>query len=816
MQLQLVRFSEFLVPVLRAAVNDHVVPFYVNTLQPRWNNQIKPAVSRYSKIAWHYTRSSVLPAIADGASHTYRLSRHFATTYLVPHAKRATIHVYAFSRLHIVPPIRRVYAQTLKEHVDRVVPWDIVNSFTDKSVQVSRSILVFAKDFTEEFYFMCYAIVTGDEHPSVVARLKKAQEDTARSASAKNKEDTPTAVVGHLHGFARKLSGSARQWIQVAKGWAAPAATLADDVVATIKSQTYATASAQQSQATPSAAAATSKLRSSSEIGLSASGTSTMDSLVATLTVVETVVETAVLAKPSSSETASVEGPVLPTASPAIVKNTPDFTVAPIDAKDIAWHPAVNVASFATIPGTGTTIRSIGDLADSVATPVAKSKDSIASDVTATEARVFVDTNPAVNVSEAEVAQTPLEDMPVSADDVVEESFKAEEQAPRAQSVTLDDEIQLEEGETSVPAAVVDQTTTPDAVPFLVAEDAASLVYEVRDSMAGVVADDNDRAVFDELLQSAAEAARDADKLEQFPVVVNDIDDSTSASVVVAEPDDAPAPLAPQTTMPEDSASSAESNTPALVIETLAAEGDAAVSVGIVDENVRKAASNWVKDARESISKELAQERTRSGHSSGSSSQLDDVAPEVIAPSSLPLPSQPSALEPADQQPPLDPATASVAAPVTTSTPYEAPAVPEADVASAASVDLSGEQKPIKRVPREPTAAKPIVKPVVKPVVNAPAPDIVNAPEPPPVVKPVVNAPAPDIVNAPEPPVAVDLPPLASVVEPDVPTVSTEEKTNTPAKRLKKPIADGGDASAAKSGPRKIKKTKKRVVKKSL
>ncbi|KAJ2377161.1 hypothetical protein H4S02_007726, partial [Coemansia sp. RSA 2611] len=126
-----------------------------------------------------------------------------------------------------------------------------------------------------------------------------------------------------------------------------------------------------------------------------------------------------------------------------------------------------------------------------------------------------------------------------------------------------------------------------------------------------------------------------------------------------------------------------------------------------VDEDVRKAASNWVKDARESISKELAQERTRSG----TLDELEDISAEE-------------------------------------------PVVPVAETTA----------------PAEPRRV------------------------------PVVEKPA-DLPTRPTTPVVVAKPP------------PVEEKLES-VKRLKKPAVDTASEATTK-GPRKVKKVKKRVVKKS-
>ncbi|KAJ2376131.1 hypothetical protein GGI05_007049, partial [Coemansia sp. RSA 2603] len=112
-----------------------------------------------------------------------------------------------------------------------------------------------------------------------------------------------------------------------------------------------------------------------------------------------------------------------------------------------------------------------------------------------------------------------------------------------------------------------------------------------------------------------------------FPSVLNDIE--KSETVAAASTEDSSIELTTSDTVPAAASETAIPETPSVVVEKPAvvkkdvADTDVAdtpaepatpetnSSSVDVDEDVRKSASNWVKDARKSISKEIAEERTR-------------------------------------------------------------------------------------------------------------------------------------------------------------------------------------------------------------
>ncbi|KAJ2881604.1 hypothetical protein H4R27_003983, partial [Coemansia aciculifera] len=729
-----------------------------------------------------------LPAIADGAGRAYVVSRDFATVHIVPHAKRTTVYTYVFLRKHILPPIRRVYDQNLKEYVDRVVPWEQVNS-------VCGGVWVFVRGFAEEFYFMCYTIATGDEHPVVVARLKAGEKKAGESKVEAKVED-----VGQLQGLARKVSGSARQWIQAARGWVGSAKS-------TYESRMRATVEVQWSQATEVAAVAKSVVAkpsaATSSVTMSASATSASvtssgttsavtksaatKSAVTKSAVTKSAVTTSASATSSvttsSVTTSAAATSAAATSAAAEVRHTESLTteeyVPVVTVEDIVKRPDAHVASFVSVdaePVVETPVSVTSPVAEPteestpavvyVEEPVAPANvveepvvDTAGEALTEQEEQtpdVVAETAEVPVISEAEqVVMTTPSESPVAAEgeptveqlpidlpsvgeippvlipepviSIVEAPVDIPEPAtsvieapvfiPEPAFSIIEASVDIPEPIVSIvetpapiasPAAVIPeevesvsptaehQTSLPaettDIAP-LIADDAASLIYEARDSMAGVLISDDERAVFGDLVNSANDAAGGADRLEQFPSVLNDLEDTHAEETEVPSV----APLAPQTTVPSTAS-------------------------GLVDEDVRKAASNWVKDARESISKELAQERTRAG-------TLDET--EVAEDTSV---------------------------------------LAEESVIPVVESIVS--ETPVKRIPRETTAPVAAEKPVDVPPTRSTA--AVPVAKPPPLVEEIIES----------------------------------------VKRLKKPVADAGDATTTK-GPRKIKKTKKKVVKKT-
>ncbi|KAJ2452672.1 hypothetical protein GGF42_003973 [Coemansia sp. RSA 2424] len=749
--------AEYVVPMGSSAVNDYVVPFYRDTVYPRWNEQIRPALCRYSKIVVRYTRTEVLPAIGDGASRGYVVSRDFAMTHIVPHAKRATIYTYVFLRTHVTPPIRRLYEQNLQAHVDRVVPWEHVTKVSGAVKRAGCGFLAFVKGFAEEFYFMCYTIVTGDEHPLVVSRLKKTEEEmkktttAAEAAAAKMKAvvEKPVEMGQQLQGLARKLSGSARQWIQVARGWVGSAASTAMGGVVSYESRMRATASLQWSQATEAVDVVTSVIAEELYHTESAVTTSepvvvvkeTSEELVVTVEdvvkrpdahvasfvnldteylrefVVETPAEETPIQKEEEEETPAEETRASESAIPVVV---------PVEEPVVVVEQVVELPSI-DIPAPVVSIVETPQV--DIPEPVVSVIETPSVDIPALVVNV-VDI-PSVDIPAPifKVVETLQADIPEPVVSVIEippvETFSLFETSvvatPEQEKETAPSIIEPEKE--PAPSAVEQQTTSTtetsgNAIPVL-AEEAASLVYEVRDAMAGVLIGEDERAVFSDLVKSATSGT---DKLEQFPTVLNDID----STPVVAE-ETAAAPFVPQTTVPS-----------AIALESTSV-------VGLVDEDVRKAASNWVKDARESISKELAQERTRAG-----GLPADDET-EVLLP--FVHVEETSALI-VDATTPEQLVAESVAA-----SPAQQPAEP-------------------RRVPTRVAADKPVDLPPVPP--------------------------------SPSQPTAVI--PAAEVKQQQKP--SAGEKIES-VKRLKKPVADATTGDATTKGPRKIKKTKKRIVKKS-
>ncbi|KAJ2558039.1 hypothetical protein EV175_000996 [Coemansia sp. RSA 1933] len=643
---------QYVVPFGRSAVNDYAVPFYANHVHPRWNHQIKPALCRYSRVAIEYTRSSVLPAIADGACYGYGASRDFAATYIVPHSKRVAVHVYAFFKRSVCPPVHSIYARTLQPHVDRIVPWDQVHAATEKLSTAAGAVLEVSKGFVEELYFMCYTIATGSEHPAVVARLRIASEEARRKdsgfvGSIKDRvfSDSDDGQFNHM---ARRVSGSARQWVQAARGWLGSAVGNAKDGVASYKSRFEQSATV---EVVPSQ--------------------SPMDTVVVPEEEVPLVVESTPV-HTSQSEVVVVEPSVEDMVEPSVeaVVEPPVVSVAVPDV-EVAKEATVDIPLDTSIPKQDEEEDIV------VEEPAVETLESVVLE----EEPVVLDTRapelPVVEIPEAEtvVVETQIPETPV----VIEETTVESEAAP-AVAVVSHAEIPQEEvvvsvvtvisiierpvtssSEEHVEPATVAEETSDGSVSVIVAEDAASAVYAAREAMAGIILDKDDLSKFEALVKSATEVT---ENLEAFPSVVPDTDDRIPVAApaekaekedtigpedVVESPvvekrpiqiDTPPAPASNEddmisvtTTVPEPKEVHSDSETIPVVEEErqpipevipVAKEEkeeempqqvtlEPQAQNSSVDEDVRKSAFNWVKDARKSISKELAEERTRVG-----------------------------------------------------------------------------------------------------------------------------------------------------------------------------------------------------------
>ncbi|KAJ1898810.1 hypothetical protein LPJ66_002514 [Kickxella alabastrina] len=696
------RAVDSVVPVVRCAANDYVVPFFANHVQPRWSNQVKPAICDYSHVVIAYTRSNVLPGIADGAAETWRASQSFASVHVIPHAKRSAICAYAFTKTYICPSVHFLYARTLKSHVDQVVPWEKVQVASDKAAAIAWTILDVAKSFTEELFFMFYTIITGNEHPTVVERVKKVGMEQEKELMLRAKENSVVPMVtqsaGQIKGFARKVSGSARQWVQIARGWVGSAVEVAKEGVATYTSRMAETAVQQAAKATGAAAEATKVVAEQWS-----KATEHVAKPTATATATKPVVKPTTAAIVKKAETAAA--PVVKKAQ-SVVKKA-ESVAAPITKKaetiaapvvkkaESAAAPVVKKAESAAAPvvkkaesviekvveAAGSATESAAEVIESATSVAAETVPKIFESVTSVVAKQVADTIKSITDQVAEIAKSVAEPVESAAESVVE---KATENAAEAASSVTEAAAEIFESLTSVAAKTIPEIvesvasvaaeTVPEIVEtvtsaanqfaetvksaaapvinigtakladaassvteaaasaisniaeetsilgFLakeeletieettekqppVAEDAASAILEARDAMAGIVIPAEDKAMFEDLIN----AASDSDNLEQFPQIV---DDQTTA--------DTPA-------VPEIISVIKKDVEP--VVPAAALDED---SVDSIDEDVRKSASNWVKDARKSISKELAEERTRAVTQVADTPELSAV-PEALS-----------------------------------------------------------------------------------------------------------------------------------------------------------------------------------------
>ncbi|KAJ2852312.1 hypothetical protein IWW36_000455 [Coemansia brasiliensis] len=805
---------EYVGPTVRVCVYDYMVPFYANHIHPRWNNQIRPAVCHYFKVAVQHTRTSVLPAVFDGAAHGARLSREFAFKHIVPHVRRATMHTYAFAKTKVYPPIYNAYAQTLKPHVDRIVPWDRIDPVLDNVCIYSSSLWNICKVFAEEVYFMCYTIVTGAEHPLVLEKQRKLEPlAERRDSGVLDAFKLPSQIDSDVRGVARKISGSARQWVQVARGWMGSAAGSAKSNIVSYGSRAaesaknmWSTASSLEStvvskasdvaesataavttalQMTPSewieatseaqramntitseAAAETSVVAEKAELILSVfSKVTERASAPITELIVSDEPFTVTFAHDSDvQETVFDKGNVMESAQEPIEQAIKSATEAAIKDAEKAKDAVTEAAHSFVERGTERAkpvVEQITEKVVTVAEPIqsrvteaaasaAGSLSSKAADKAATlKSKV---TEAAVNIG-ASIKDEVTEQAASMADTVVSAGNAATEAAVKsaaslestattpdilksAAEVTSAIESKLEEIIEDGPSIPVPSMDIPlvSQNATLEAEEAASVMYKARDAMAGVFVGDEERAKFGELVKNASEGV---ENLENFPSVLDDMSSDVGAKLTkisekIAKPvvskatekasearsvveravasssDSEVVESAIESSSKESSVDSAsDKHTSEDVSDTIAPEPQSPSDS--VDEDVRKSASNWVKDARKSISKELAEERTRTIVIADTTTTLTESAEASETKEAEAVPEEPAAQVLMDKTNPVS---------------VSASQKPEQ-----AKKRNAGKAEPSKSVSLEKPQASKSDKAV--PAANVPAPETTTVPKPP-------------------------------------------------------------------------------------
>ncbi|KAJ2313689.1 hypothetical protein H4R23_002739, partial [Coemansia sp. Cherry 401B] len=467
--------AEHVGPAARSCVRDYVVPFFANHVQPRWNRQVRPALAHYARVAVRYTRSSVLPALADGAAHGVRSARQLAATHVVPHARRATVAVYVFVKSNVCPPVRRAYALTLKPHVDRVVPWDRVDPVVGRLWAGTWALVDVAQTFIEECYYMAYTIVTGAEHPSVLAK-QRARDD---AAAAKTSTLDALKLAGdqgqQIHDMARKFSGSARQWIQVARGWVGAAAGSAKDNLAAYGSRATATAKDMWGQAaTEAVPAATEAAQSAATMATEAAAEQASEVSEKLKVYVQTVESAVQQAYESRAAQATEEAEPVVSEATAVVESV-ESAVA------------------------DTVVESVESLATEEAVGGVESVESL---VTETVVGVVESVESAVTDKAAEVVVSVESVVTDKAADFVDSAASIEGAVESAAS-------DLAESAASVGTAVVDSAASIESV---VAESAASIESIVADSAVSAKSAVTDAAadIVTEPLSQAAAAVSEA------------------------------------------------------------------------------------------------------------------------------------------------------------------------------------------------------------------------------------------------------------------------------------------------------------------
>ncbi|KAJ2483549.1 hypothetical protein IWW56_000335 [Coemansia sp. RSA 2131] len=630
---------------VRPVVSNYVVPVYVNHVQPRWNNHVRPALCRSVKVAVEYTQSSVVPAIVDGAARGARVASDFASTYIAPYARRATLHTYVFVKTKVCPPVHAAYAQTLKPHVDRVVPWNKIDPVLSKLHMASTTLIDFVWGFVEELYYMTYTIFTGDEHPSVVAKLR----DTASKADVGERE---VNAEGQLQGVARRLSGSARQWIQHARGWVGSAAGSAKDnlavygnrATATAKDMWQANVGAQTSNVKATVAVETndvkatiavetSDVQATQQVPVASKIESVVEAVVSSVTeaaqsvtslaaslateaaepaesvftsatqpvaakwseirdkvkvhvqtvesdarrvahtvesvaesVVESVMSEAVVTdavesvesvadsvvEPAASDIAETVVSVADSVAETVVSVASEIVEPVVSvASDIA-EPVVSVASDITehvvesVVSVESAVTEVaGDVADSavsvknaVTEIVADKAASIKNDAT----EIIADK--AASIKSAATEAAPVSKLSVVISDAIEhltsvDEAASAESAAKAVTSAIASKLEKLEDVPSIPVPTMAAPSVAQNVSF-VAEDAASAVYKARDAMAGVFVGDKERVEFSELVESAQKGV---ENLEDFPKILDDAQEAITEKVVNKASEATPLPV---------------------------------------------------------------------------------------------------------------------------------------------------------------------------------------------------------------------------------------------------------------------------------
>ncbi|KAJ1902895.1 hypothetical protein LPJ81_003353, partial [Coemansia sp. IMI 209127] len=850
----------YVVPFGRSAVNDYVVPFYSNHVHPRWNHQIKPALCRYSKVAVEYTRTSVFPAIADGATYGYRVSHDFAAAHVVPHSKRVAIHVYSFLAKSVYPPVYSVYEKTLKPHVDRVVPWDKVQVVSGRVSTAVCASLEVGWSFLEELYFMGYTILTGKEHPAVIERLRVVAEEASRKdsglvGSIKDRVLSDSTADGQIQHMARRVSGSARQWVQVARGWLGSAVGSAKDGVASYKSRFEQTAYIQYSEATSVAGAVTEIVGSLAHVASSNVLQETAEPEVSTATSIAEVHEAST---PLVVE--SIVEEVKETVVSSVLEDLSEQT-SQSDYASVTEHteeatpvvePVVESAIESVVePVIEPVVEVLTDVIAAITLEEEKDTDPVEVESAVESSPSVVPVAKPVVLERQQPAETPVvvvvkepvesavnDDEPSSPEPeettvVVSEAEEEEEKkiVPKITTVisiverpVLKKASSTSEKHVEEPAV---ETSEPAKIIPIAAEEAASAIYDAREAMAGVVLDKDDVSKFEELVKSATEVT---ENLEAFPSVVADTEEhlaETSAVApekpeatpedntlgpedvvespvaVVKKPVEADVPPVPAsnendmlsvtTTVPEpkeeqpisddipvieeDKQQPIADEVPVVVEEKqVQATPESQAQDSTVDEDVRKSASNWVKDARKSISKELAEERTRAGPLVVDDDDAAPASPKVeqVVPAAPP---QEPVAEDTAVPPASEPVPEHVPEMVVQEQPERVVEIPKVE-----------DQKPHPESPAKASKTQPADANVAKTAASKSEMSDAAAPVP---------APGEQKDSV------------------DGSGTATAEKQTPPLKRFKKPATVMATPTDDPKGPRKVKKTKKRVVKKT-
>ncbi|KAJ1968209.1 hypothetical protein H4R35_006493 [Dimargaris xerosporica] len=123
-------YRTHVVPTVIAFYQDHAVPFY--------HHRVRPAAQQAAAQSVHVYYTYALPYSAHTYRESLRLAKHIHRTYVVPGSAAAYDHAHHFTTTVVAPFVHRQYRTYLGPHVDRYVDWDQVEVVHGKACTAAR------------------------------------------------------------------------------------------------------------------------------------------------------------------------------------------------------------------------------------------------------------------------------------------------------------------------------------------------------------------------------------------------------------------------------------------------------------------------------------------------------------------------------------------------------------------------------------------------------------------------------------------------------------------------------------------------------